>query len=120
MVRAVIPRANKESPSRKVSTYDLTEDGHDNLAGYWGGFSGTVNGTVLGFLSPLFNGRDYHGNAVQVTPTPSYIESCGQTRSCRKAMSVKSTGVCQQQQRSFFRLEPLSPRLSSIAISPWP
>lgn len=45
---------------------DLTAGGNDELAGYWGGFSGEVDGEVLGFLSPLFNGDEYHGNAVQV------------------------------------------------------
>lgn len=47
--------------------HNLTEDGQDQLAGYWGGFSGRVNGSTLGFLSPFFNGEDFHGNAVQVT-----------------------------------------------------
>lgn len=45
---------------------DLTADGNDELAGYWGGFSGDVDGEVFGFLSPLFNGDEFHGNAVQV------------------------------------------------------
>lgn len=45
---------------------DLTADGNNELAGYWGGFSGDVDGQVFGFLSPLFNGNEFHGNAVQV------------------------------------------------------
>lgn len=50
----------------KVVTNDLTADGDDDLAGYWGGFSGDVDGTALGFLSPFFNGNKFHGKAVQV------------------------------------------------------
>lgn len=50
----------------KVATNDLTADGDDDLAGYWGGFSGDVDGTALGFLSPFFNGNNFHGKAVQV------------------------------------------------------
>jgi len=49
-----------------VVSNDLTADGNDELAGYWGGFSGEVDGEMLGFLSPLFNGNDFHGKAVQV------------------------------------------------------
>lgn len=45
---------------------DLVGDGDGDLAGYWGGFSGDVDGSPLGFLSPLFNGEDFHGKAVQV------------------------------------------------------
>lgn len=45
---------------------DLTADGNDELAGYWGGFSGIVDGEILGFLSPHFNGDEFHGKAVQV------------------------------------------------------
>lgn len=36
------------------------------MAGYWGGFSGDVDGETFGFLSPLFDGDDFHGKAVQV------------------------------------------------------
>lgn len=50
----------------KVVTNDLTADGDDDLAGYWGGFSGDVDGAALGFLSPFFNGKKFHGKAVQV------------------------------------------------------
>lgn len=51
---------------RKVAIEDLTAGGDSSLAGYWGGFSGEIDGHNLGFLSPLFNGEDFHGNAVQV------------------------------------------------------
>lgn len=50
----------------QVVSNDLTADGNDELAGYWGGFSGDVGGEALGFLSPLYNGDEFHGNAVQV------------------------------------------------------
>lgn len=50
----------------QVVSNDLTADGNDELAGYWGGFSGDVGGEILGFLSPLYNGNEFHGNAVQV------------------------------------------------------
>lgn len=50
----------------QVVSNDLTADGNDELAGYWGGFSGDVGGEVLGFLNPLYNGNEFHGNAVQV------------------------------------------------------
>lgn len=50
----------------KVVINDLTADGDGDLAGYWGGFSGDVDGTALGFLSPSFNGNNFHGKAVQV------------------------------------------------------
>lgn len=51
---------------------DLVVDGDKGLAGYWGGFSGDVDGTSLGFLSPHYNGNDFHGKAVKVTlPTTS-------------------------------------------------
>ena len=50
----------------KVVTNDLTADGDDDLAGYWGGFSGDLDGTALGFLNPFCNGNKFHGKAVQV------------------------------------------------------
>lgn len=51
----------------KVAVQDLAADGDSSLVGYWGGFSGEVDGSALGFLSPLFNGEDFHGNAVQAS-----------------------------------------------------
>ena len=45
---------------------DLAADGNEGLVGFWGGFSGNVDGTALGFLTPHFNGHDFHGKAVQV------------------------------------------------------
>lgn len=45
---------------------DLTAEGDSGLAGYWGGFSGDVDGETFGFLSPLFDGDNFHGKAVQV------------------------------------------------------
>lgn len=55
-------------------TSDLTSEGNDELAGYWGGFSGDVDGQALGFLSPHFNGADFHGKAVQVYyPSDGFI-----------------------------------------------
>lgn len=50
----------------KVVTNNLAADGNSDLTGYWGGFSGDVDGKALGFLSPFFNGDDFHGKAVQV------------------------------------------------------
>ncbi|CAM9319638.1 unnamed protein product [Chrysoparadoxa australica] len=35
-------------------------------SGYFGGFSSIVGGEAFGYLSPFFNGVDYHGQAVQV------------------------------------------------------
>ncbi|CAM9247898.1 unnamed protein product, partial [Hapterophycus canaliculatus] len=50
----------------QVVIKDLTSEGNGELVGFWGGFSGEVDGQVLGFLNPLFNGADFHGKAVQV------------------------------------------------------
>ncbi|CAN0143713.1 unnamed protein product [Ectocarpus sp. 6 AP-2014] len=50
----------------QVVSSDLTAEGDSGLAGYWGGFSGDVDGEMFGFLSPLFNGEDFHGKAVQI------------------------------------------------------
>ncbi|CAM9457378.1 unnamed protein product [Ascophyllum nodosum] len=50
----------------QVVMNDLAADGNEGLVGFWGGFSGNVDGTALGFLTPHFNGHDFHGKAVQV------------------------------------------------------
>ncbi|CAM9243846.1 unnamed protein product [Ectocarpus sp. 12 AP-2014] len=50
----------------QVVSSDLTAEGDSGLAGYWGGFSGDVDGETFGFLSPLFDGDDFHGKAVQI------------------------------------------------------
>lgn len=73
----------------KVTSNDLATDGRDELAGYWGGFSGDVDGEVFGFLSPLFNGEEFHGNAVQV-----HRPFCGRRMYVHVYIACKVRGRC--------------------------